>query len=187
MFRKKKFSSLRYYNVRSYRLACVGERINIIDACQVGGLWKNVECFGYSATVSANACYYHFALACGYIIGIVNGIVFIICQSGIAIGASAILIDVIIVTCTILLGILVGKLLNMDNDLALLTATGSAICGAAAVLGAEPVVKSEPHKTAVAVSTVVIFGTFIPFFTEPEYSTSHPSKWDSTQALPYTK
>ena len=72
-------------------------------------------------------------------------------QSVIAIGASAILIDVIIVTCTILLGILVGKLLNMDNDLALLTATGSAICGAAAVLGAEPVVKSEPHKTAVAV------------------------------------
>ena len=60
-------------------------------------------------------------------------------QSVIAIGASAILIDVIIVTCTILLGILVGKLLKMDNDLALLTATGSAICGAAAVLGAEPV------------------------------------------------
>ena len=84
-------------------------------------------------------------------------------QSVIAIGASAILIDVIIVPCTILLGILVGKLLKMDNDLALLTATGSAICGAAAVLGAEPVVKSEPHKTAVAVSTVVIFGTLSMF------------------------
>ena len=84
-------------------------------------------------------------------------------QSVIAIGASAILIDVIFVTCTILLGILVGKLLKMDNDLALLTATGSAICGAAAVLGAEPVVKSEPHKTAVAVSTVVIFGTLSMF------------------------
>lgn len=67
-------------------------------------------------------------------------------QSVIAIGASAILIDVIIVTCTILLGILVGKLLKMDNDLALLTATGSAICGAAAVLGAEPVVKANPIK-----------------------------------------
>lgn len=84
-------------------------------------------------------------------------------QSVIAIGSTAILIDVIIVTCTILLGILVGKLLKMDNDLALLTATGSAICGAAAVLGAEPVVKSEPHKTAVAVSTVVIFGTLSMF------------------------
>ena len=84
-------------------------------------------------------------------------------QSVIAIGSSAILIDVIIVTCTLLLGLLVGKLLKMDDDLALLTATGSAICGAAAVLGAEPVVKSEPHKTAVAVSTVVIFGTLSMF------------------------
>ena len=51
----------------------------------------------------------------------------------------------------------------MDKDLALLTATGSAICGAAAVLGAEPVVKCEAHKTAVAVSTVVIFGTLSMF------------------------
>ena len=34
---------------------------------------------------------------------------------------------------------------------------------AAAVLGAEPVVKCEPHKTAVAVTTVVIFGTISMF------------------------
>lgn len=80
-------------------------------------------------------------------------------QSVVAIGGPAILIDCIIVTVTIFLGLLVGKLLKMDRDLSLLTATGSAICGAAAVLGAEPVVKGEPHKTAVAVSTVVIFGT----------------------------
>ena len=84
-------------------------------------------------------------------------------QSVVAIGLPAIFIDVIIVTATILLGILFGKWLKMDKDLALLTATGSAICGAAAVLGAEPVVKSEPHKTAVAVSTVVIFGTLSMF------------------------
>lgn len=84
-------------------------------------------------------------------------------QSVVAIGLPAILIDVIIVACTILIGMLLGKLLKMDKDLALLTATGSAICGAAAVLGAEPVVKSEPHKTAVAVSTVVIFGTLSMF------------------------
>mgnify|MGYP002229953685 FL=1 len=44
-----------------------------------------------------------------------------------------------------------------------MTATGSAICGAAAVLGAEPVVKCEGHKTAIAVSTVVIFGTISMF------------------------
>lgn len=84
-------------------------------------------------------------------------------QSVVAIGLPAILVDVIIVGATIGIGMLLGKLLKMDKDLSLLTATGSAICGAAAVLGAEPVVKSEPHKTAVAVSTVVIFGTISMF------------------------
>lgn len=84
-------------------------------------------------------------------------------QSVIAIGLPGILVDVIIVGCTILLGMLLGKLLKIDKDLTLLTATGSAICGAAAVLGAEPVVKAQPYKTAVAVSTVVIFGTISMF------------------------
>ena len=81
----------------------------------------------------------------------------------IAIGLPGILVDVVIVGGTILLGMVLGKLLKMDKDLTLLTATGSAICGAAAVLGAEPVVKGQPYKTAVAVSTVVIFGTISMF------------------------
>ncbi len=84
-------------------------------------------------------------------------------QSVVAIGLPAVLIDAVIVAATIFIGMLVGRLLKMDKDLALLTSTGSAICGAAAVLGAEPVVKGEPHKTAVAVSTVVIFGTLSMF------------------------
>ena len=84
-------------------------------------------------------------------------------QDVVNVGLPAVFIDMIIVTGTLLLGILVGKLMKMDKDVALLTSTGSAICGAAAVLGAEPVVKSQPHKTAVAVSTVVIFGTISMF------------------------
>lgn len=84
-------------------------------------------------------------------------------QNVIEVGLPGILIDVIVVAGTLLLGLLVGKLLKMDKDLTVLTATGSAICGAAAVLGAEPVVKAQPHKTAVAVSTVVIFGTISMF------------------------
>ena len=41
----------------------------------------------------------------------------------------------------------------------MLVSAGSSICGAAAVLATEPVVKGEPYKSAVAVGTVVIFGT----------------------------
>lgn len=79
------------------------------------------------------------------------------------IGLSAIAVDTIIVTGTMLLGIVLGKLFRVDRETALMTSTGSAICGAAAVLGAEPVVRCEPHKTAVAVSTVVLFGTLSMF------------------------
>ena len=80
-----------------------------------------------------------------------------------AVGLPAITIDAIIVAGTIFLGLAFGKLLKLDNDTSLMTSTGSAICGAAAVLGAEPVVKCEGHKTAIAVSTVVIFGTISMF------------------------
>lgn len=84
-------------------------------------------------------------------------------QSVINIGGQALLIDLVIVTATILLGVLLGRMMKMDRDTALLTSIGSSICGAAAVLGAEPVVKSQPYKAAVAVSTVVIFGTISMF------------------------
>lgn len=73
------------------------------------------------------------------------------------------LIDATVVTVTIIGGVFVGRLLKMDKDVALLTSIGSGICGAAAILGAEATIKSKPFKTAVAVSTVVIFGTISMF------------------------
>ena len=71
--------------------------------------------------------------------------------------------DVIVIGITLLLGVIAGRLLKMDEKTTVMVSTGSAICGAAAVLGAEPVVKCAPHKTAIAVSTVVIFGTLSMF------------------------
>lgn len=80
-----------------------------------------------------------------------------------AVGMSGILIDVVVVTVTILGGIVIGRLLKMDSETALLTSIGSGICGAAAVLGAESTIQTKPYKTAVAVATVVIFGTISMF------------------------
>lgn len=76
-----------------------------------------------------------------------------------AVGVAGILVDAIIVAVTILGGVLIGRWLKMDSDTALLTSVGSGICGAAAVLGAESTICTQPYKTAVAVATVVIFGT----------------------------
>ena len=80
-----------------------------------------------------------------------------------AVGVPAICVDAIVVTVTILGGMLIGRMLKMDRELTLLTSEGSGICGAAAVLGAESAIKTQPYKTAVAVSTVVIFGTIAMF------------------------
>lgn len=79
------------------------------------------------------------------------------------VGAAALATDVLVVVGTMLLGVLLGRVLRMDAQTALLTTVGSSICGAAAVLGAEPVVNGAAHKTSVAVSTVVIFGTIAMF------------------------
>lgn len=80
-----------------------------------------------------------------------------------AVGIPAIIVDAIIVTVTICGGVLVGRLLKMDRGIALLTSVGSGVCGAAAILGAESAIKIKPYKTAVAVSTVIIFGTLSMF------------------------
>lgn len=84
-------------------------------------------------------------------------------QDVLDVGLAGIAIDAIVVAVTIIGGIYLGKLLKMDRDIALLTSIGSGICGAAAVLGAESTIQTKPYKTAVAVATVVIFGTISMF------------------------
>lgn len=84
-------------------------------------------------------------------------------QDIINVGVAGIMIDTIVVIVTILGGVYLGKLLKMDKEIALLTSIGSGICGAAAVLGAESTIQTKPYKTAVAVATVVIFGTISMF------------------------
>lgn len=84
-------------------------------------------------------------------------------QEVVNVGAAGIIIDAIVVAVTIIGGVYLGKLLKMDKEIALLTSIGSGICGAAAVLGAESTIQTKPYKTAVAVATVVIFGTISMF------------------------
>ena len=103
-----------------------------------------------------------------------------------AVGIPAVAVDLVVVTVTILGGVLLGRLLKIDRDTALMTSTGSAICGAAAVLGAEPVVKCEGYKTAIAVSTVVIFGTLSMFLYPLMYRTGMLDALTDTGVAVYT-
>ena len=78
-------------------------------------------------------------------------------------GVQTCALPILIVIVTIIGGAFLGRLMKMDNDIALLTSIGSGICGAAAILGAESTIQTKPYKTAVAVATVVIFGTLAMF------------------------
>lgn len=70
------------------------------------------------------------------------------------------LVDTCVLITTFGLAYWVGKkLLGIDRETSILIGAGSSICGAAAVLATEPVIKSRPEQVAVAVSTVLIFGT----------------------------
>jgi uncharacterized integral membrane protein (TIGR00698 family) len=85
-------------------------------------------------------------------------------QQIIEVGLPGIMVSFAVVLSVLILGTLIGtRLLKLDRDTAMLTAAGSAICGAAAVLAFESTLKSEPHKSAVAVATVVLFGTISMF------------------------
>jgi uncharacterized integral membrane protein (TIGR00698 family) len=76
------------------------------------------------------------------------------------VGMEGILVDLIMLISTLTLGIFIGtRVLGLDQATAIMTATGSAICGAAAVVATEPVVNGKEHQTVLAVGTVVLLGT----------------------------
>ena len=85
-------------------------------------------------------------------------------QQILQVGKSGVLVDVLMVTTTLLCGWFVGtRLLKMERETVILTTAGSAICGAAAVVAMAPVLgvdeDSLAEKSSVAVATVVLFGT----------------------------
>ncbi|CAA6827098.1 MAG: Putative membrane protein YeiH [uncultured Sulfurovum sp.] len=80
------------------------------------------------------------------------------------VGLEGFLVSFIMLASTFILGTWIGtKVFKMDEDTSILTASGAAVCGAAAVLATEPVVKAQEYKTAIAISMVVLFGTISMF------------------------
>ena len=80
------------------------------------------------------------------------------------VGLPGLVVSVTVVVVVLIAGTIIGqRLLGLDRDTAMLTAAGSAICGAAAVLAFESTLKAAPHKSAVALASVVLFGTISMF------------------------
>jgi uncharacterized integral membrane protein (TIGR00698 family) len=52
-----------------------------------------------------------------------------------------------------------GRLIKVERNLGLLTASGTAICGAAAIVAIAPQIKAKDEETAVSVAAIAILGT----------------------------
>lgn len=75
-------------------------------------------------------------------------------------GLSVILIDVIVITFTLVLMIYLGKVFKINRQLSALIAVGTAVCGAAAIVAVSSVIKTKKEYTALAVACIAILGTF---------------------------
>jgi len=77
-----------------------------------------------------------------------------------AVGLAAVAIDALMLSTTFALAWWAGqRWFGLDRDTSILIGAGSAICGAAAVMATEPLLKGRMESVAVAVATVVVFGT----------------------------
>jgi uncharacterized integral membrane protein (TIGR00698 family) len=80
------------------------------------------------------------------------------------VGATGIIIDLLTLSSTFMLACWLGqRVFGLDQKTVMLIGAGSSICGAAAVIATEPVLKADANKVAVAIATVVIFGTLAIF------------------------
>ena len=76
------------------------------------------------------------------------------------VGIAGIAIDAAVVCSTFGIACALGtRVFGLDRNTAILIGAGSSICGAAAVMATAPVVRGRPDQAAVAVATVVGFGS----------------------------
>ena len=102
------------------------------------------------------------------------------------VGMAGVVIDALVLSSTFLLAQWVGqKLLGMDKRTTLLVGAGASICGAAAVLATEPVAKGRAEDVAVAVATVVVFGTIGTFLYPALFHWNAEYGWINTTMQQY--
>ncbi|AGW91230.1 MULTISPECIES: YeiH family protein [Cupriavidus] len=78
----------------------------------------------------------------------------------VALGLPGIVVPLTMLVATLLFGTWVGTtFFGLSRREAILVSSGSAICGAAAAIAVSSVVRTDDKQTAVAVATVVLFGT----------------------------
>jgi uncharacterized integral membrane protein (TIGR00698 family) len=103
----------------------------------------------------------------------------------VALGAAGVVVPLLMLAGTLLAGLWLGtRLLGLSWREALVISAGSAVCGAAAAIAVASVVRCDDRQTAVAVATVVLFGTLGMFLYPSLYElVSHQWHWPVSARL----
>lgn len=70
---------------------------------------------------------------------------------------------IISVTGVMILGILLGKLFNVEKNITLLISTGTAICGGSAIAAVAPILKSKSYQTSFALMVIFVLNAIALF------------------------
>ncbi|WP_313603730.1 YeiH family protein [Comamonas jiangduensis] len=102
------------------------------------------------------------------------------------VGWAGVALDALVLASTFGLACLLGlRVFGLDKRTTLLIGAGSSICGAAAVLATAPVAKGRTQDVAVAIATVVVFGTVGTFLYPALYQWNAAHGWLPMDAQQY--
>lgn len=80
-------------------------------------------------------------------------------NSALQAGSAGFILTVVSIIGTILIGILLGKVLKIEEKISFLIATGTAICGGSAIAAISPVIKANEKEISVALGTIFILNS----------------------------
>lgn len=76
--------------------------------------------------------------------------------SAINAGRDSFILTVATIVVVLLLGYVIGKMLNIERKTSYLVASGTAICGGSAIAAVSPIIDADPKQISVALGTVFI-------------------------------
>jgi len=80
-------------------------------------------------------------------------------NSALEAGKDGFIFTIVSIVGTIIVGVLLGKMLKIEEKISFLIATGTAICGGSAIAAISPVIKANEKQISVALGTIFIFNS----------------------------
>jgi uncharacterized integral membrane protein (TIGR00698 family) len=80
-------------------------------------------------------------------------------NNALKVGKDGLLFTIISILGTLLVGFFLGKILNIEQKISFLIASGTAICGGSAIAAISPVLKANEKQISVALGTIFIFNS----------------------------